>query len=1045
MFRIPIESIFDPQVTEINRLPMSVPLSSFASLAEARKGGVSENRIMLDGLWDFLLLESFNSLSSEMVSENSKANGWDSIQVPGAWTRQNQIDKPHYTNIVMPWSGLEPPNIPTLNPTGVYRKVLNVSLDPKEKKYVLHVGSAESMVLVFCNGTFLGFGKDSRLPSEFDITNFLKDGENTLCLVIPKWSDGTWIEDQDHWFHGGVHRSVWIEKRNVSGIDDVHLTCDFDPEEQNGMLKGVVLLSGARKGWTTKLRLETLSGVTLAESEDTKVPFPNSSSPLNELLDAYSFLGRRTSFEFTNLTIKPWTSETPNLYNVFIELADEKGKCQEVVSQRVGFRRIEVKERELRVNGKAIIIHGVNRHDHHHVTGKTQNIDELKQELISMKLHNINAIRTAHYPNDHRVLDLCDEIGLYVLDEANCESHARLRSLALDPRYHHAIEQRTKRMLQRDRNHPSVIGWSLGNESGFGPAQIAAASWVRSEDPSRFIHYEGGLEQRFSLNSPNGFENSRQPPNNEERLTTDIVCPMYSPLKVISEWAEWADQTKQDERPLILCEFSHSMGNSNGSLTEYVDAFYEHHALAGGFIWDWKDQGLLETDTNGKPYWAYGGHFDDIPNDVNFCINGLTAPDGTPHPALTETAWAFRPITASKANEKELVINNRLVFSNLSEFNCKWQIEVEGTVIKSGEWMFEAQAGETFKTPLPETPKNLTGGDVYLNLSWHRLSSPEWTNSDHVVAWDQILLEKEPTLELGHSRRKGTPILLSPKRTAIENFDIEFPDSNKQGAIYYKGKEVLSKFPHGCFWRPPTDNDGLKQGWMAEVTGAKRKWISEGLDNLKTSSEIHQLQSTGKSASVLVTNEYLGVNANATHTSHIYVEGCNMYFKESFIIPDEWDDLPRVGIQFEVPGHYSLLEWFGRGPLESYPDRYRSQLVSKWHSQISEQYHPYVLPQENGAHQDTKWFKLKSETEEEIIFHIPNADSFSASYVHDKDLTEALKISDICDRTNSEVHIDAAIRGLGTGACGPDTLSEFRLSPGAYQILWILQVSSSKP
>ncbi len=1046
MLTIPLETIFDPGITEINRMPMRVEFPSYDSLSEAREGETPPNRFSLDGVWKFKLLNSVYDLTSEVLEEDFENSHWDDIQVPGAWTRQISEDKPHYTNIVMPWSGYEPPDVPKDNPTGIYQKVINISSSFINDKCILHIGSAESIVLVFCNGVFAGLGKDSRLASEFNLTPYLCEGENVLTLVIPKWSDATWIEDQDHWFHGGIHRSIWIEIKESLHISDAHLVCDFDPEDFKGSIEGKVLISQPKQGLSTNIILETLSGKVIAESGHQEVSVSNSDSPLEELLESYSFTGVQSTFVIKDLAIKPWTSETPNLYNVFIELFDEEGNCQEVISQRVGFRRVEVQERELRINGKAIVIHGVNRHDHHPITGKTQTADELKEELISMKLHNINAIRTAHYPNDPEVLHLCDELGLYVIDEANCESHAKLSSLALNPRFHTAIEQRTKRMFQRDRNHPSIIGWSLGNESGFGAGQIAAAAWIRSEDPSRFLHYEGALEHRFSLNNERGFENSREAPDLLERLTTDIVCPMYSPIKVITQWATWAKQTKDDDRPLILCEFSHAMGNSNGSLAEYVAAFYDHDALAGGFIWDWKDQGLLETDEDGSDFWAYGGHFNDSPNDANFCINGLNSPDGSPHPALKEVAWAYRPIEVVKVTEQKLAIRNRSVFKHLSEFKCRWNIEAEGEVIESGEWEFNnSESANVIERSIPNATGSTPQQDLYLNLFWQNNNPSEWCPSEHIVAWDQITLQEKPNTAEPNLPEVQTLKEVETDHIELQDFMISVPTSNNKGSVSYKGMELFTQFPEGCFWRPPTDNDGVKQGWMSEVSGVRRKWIQEGLNQLDIKRDITYTESLAKGRYLQIKSEYQGTNAKATHTGIIWAVDNLINFHETFHIPTEWHDLPRVGMRFEIAAEYSILEWFGRGPLESYPDRRNSQLISKWKSTVSSQYHPYVVPQENGAHQDTKWFSLISHQGDQLKFNIAKANSFSASFMHDTDLSQSLTISQVKPSPTTEVHIDAAIRGLGTGACGPDTLEEFRLTSGTYEMGWSIEVLLANP
>ncbi len=1034
--------IFHPEVTELNRLPMHVPLPSYNTRTEVREEAPPPNQLSLDGEWKFALVDSPHEAPKDWTERTYDDNHWGVITVPGVWTRQGKGDLPHYTNIVMPWEGLEPPDSPDQNPTGLYRTNFDLPEKWREKRISIHIGGAESLLMVWCNGSFLGMGKDSRLPSEFDLTHLVEETQNTLSIMVIRWSDSTWIEDQDHWFHGGIHRSVFLESKNHVHISDLQINADYDPHDERGVVSGRVFLSKPSDGWYVNVALETLAGEVIEEERSIAVSERVSGSPLQELLSAYQFEGFGCEFIFQSLQIRPWSSESPHLYRLIVTLFDSAGICSEVIQQRIGFRRVEVSSRELRINGKPIILYGVNRHDHHQITGKTLTPDEIKSELITMKQHNINAIRTAHYPNDHHLLEMCDELGLYVIDEANCESHARLRSLALNPRYEHAIQERTKRMISRDRNHPSIIGWSLGNESGFGPAHVAAAAWARKSDPTRFIQYEGALEHRFSLNEANRYTKSRRPPDEMELLATDIVCPMYTPIDEIVRWAKWAENTQTDDRPLILCEFSHAMGNSNGSLAEYVQAFHDIPALGGGFVWDWKDQGLLETDKNGELFWAYGGHFGDEPNDANFCINGLTAPDGTPHPALKEYAWAARPVTVKKTGISLLAIKNRRIFEDTSDLRCEWVIEVDGKVIRSGERDFAIPPGETITTRIPSFPRRESKGEVFLHLKWVSVHPNGWSGEGHLVAWDQIQLKgKRPdfTPQIPKIRQKFT--LLESQIVENNGFKIELPSATEKGSITYKGRELFSTFPIASFWRPPTDNDGVQQGWMAEVSGSRRAWIEEGLNNLNTSYSEPKCTKRSNGLNVILEANHEGANASAFHRSTMEIVNGEIRFSEYIHVPDEWSDIPRVGVRFETSKQFTELEWFGCGPLESYPDRYQSQMISLWSSTVREQFHSYVVPQENGAHQETRWFCLSDGGNDGIRIQTREPISFSASHYHDMQVTTATKISELKPNETIEVHVDKALRGLGTGACGPDALEAYRVGSGIYWWQWSLKPS----
>lgn len=970
MIEIDFDSLFVPEVSGIGRLVMggTVDVATGRSI------------ISLDGTWSFLLVDSPKHAPADWAAA-SATGAWSDITVPGVWTRQAVGDLPHYTNIVMPWPG-NPPNVPERNPTGLYRTTFE---RPPAERVVVEFGGFESMLVVYCNGSFVGMAKDSRLASSFDLTDHLVDGTNVLAAMVCRWSDATWIEDQDHWFHGGLHRSVRLLATNRLRIDDLVVRADFDAESGLGSLEVDTVIgvgsgdvgSGATMpaGWEVRVEVPAL-GLT----RSTQVPTDPSETGIDALVGAYAYKGPVASLRADALEVEPWSADSPVLVDVVVSLLDPEGNVSETLRRRAGFRRVRIADRTLVVNGQKVMICGVNRHDHHPDNGKTLTIEEMRSELRSMKQHNINAIRTAHYPNDPALLDLCDELGLFVVSEANVESHARHDSLAASGVYDSAILERVRRMVLRDRSHACVIGWSLGNESGFAPVHAAAAGWIRAIDPTRFVHYEGGFNPNFGDRPADRSSHRETPPTAIERLVSDVVCPMYASVEQIVSWARWANATKADDRPLILCEYSHAMGNSNGGLADYWEAFWAEPALGGGFVWDWKDQGLRETGANGTEYWAYGGHFGDQPNDANFCINGLVDPDGLPHPGLAELAWLARPVTV-ELDDEHLRISNRRSHLDTADLLVRWHEEVDGlpTGVHGVLDLQPVGAGETTKVLVDELiDRAPASGLRTITFEVVLADATDWAAAGHRLAHDQITVSDDGSRSSVPAQAKG---LTAP---------------------------TLSIRP--TVWRAPTDNDGVAQGWMSEISGVRPQWVAWGLES-----------------------------ADVPHQATVSIEGQCVHRIDEFVIPEAWADIPRVGVVFEVDATLSNLRWFGPGPDETYPDRHSAACTSVWESTVADQYHPFVVPQEHGAHIGVRWFELTDAQGTGLRFTGVTDLIFSARSHTDEALTKASTLAELEESTTIVVHVDAAIRGLGTAACGPDTHPDARVGPGTYRLDWTIE------
>ncbi len=946
----------DPEVVSINRLPMRVPFGSTAS-----------RRVSLDGQWAVRRWAHPDHVPADAVGAVDDA-GWRRIPVPGNWTLFGLGDNPHYTNVTMPWEGL-PPALPDEVPTVVYRRSFSAPQIGDGEAVILHVGGAESVHAVYVNGVFAGYGTDSRLASEYDVTRFLHAGDNTVAIVVCRYSAQSHVEDQDQWWMAGLHREVWLETRIPVHIADVRIEAGLEGES-TGLLRVTTTVAcndGATvtEGWSVRVAVLDSSGKV---RKTTEVAVASDERP-------YIFTGHVAVTECALLKVKIWTAETPNLHGVTISLVDFSGAVRETIEQRVGFRRVEIIDGDFLVNGRRVMFQGVNRHDHHPERGKAVTVEDMRADLVAMKQHNVNAVRCSHYPNDPRFLDLCDELGLYVVDEGNVESHAWNTSLCHDPRYRSTIMSRITRMVERDRNHACIVMWSLGNESGYGNVHDAAAAWIRSVDPSRPVHYEPAI---FHTNWFDGGVGA-----------TDVVCPMYAPIDAVVFYGK----SPKRDRPLVMCEYSHAMGNSNGSLADYWQAFDNTPGLQGGFVWEWKDHGISQELDDGRKRFAFGGQFGDTPNDGNFVADGLVHSDLTPHPALRELAWVHRPVAVSltgKGSGMRLALRNRQGFRDLAHLRATWELVVDGAVTKRGSLRVPTvAAGATVRVPLPVVmPK---AGDVRLSLRWFLRRAETWAPAGQLVAWDQVVV------------REPKPVA---KKPAARSSKINVSVDNELSAIT----------PRVTIWRAAVDNDGFKN--MPEIRGfgaSLRRWQLQGIDVRDSDLVAHSTKKTP------------------------HADG-SVSFRHVVTVPADLADIPRVGVTFAVPPRFTRVRWTGDGPHECYPDRRSSAMYSTWEADPDEL--PYLVPQEFGLRTNCMRVELVDPRSGEALcvqtegapFH------FSANWHTAEDLFAAKDQTELVRRDHLTLHLDAAHRGVGTASCGPDTLPRYRITPGRYTLAYRLRL-----
>ena len=991
-----------PELTGIGRLSMhSVPHT---------------DRVDLDGTWRFQLLAQ---------PDDEPGRKWRDIEVPGCWTMQDTFDKPHYTNVQMPFPG-RPPEIPEANPTGVYERTFKVPAEWVGRRVVLHVGAAESVLIATLNGVEIGVGKDSHLASEFDVTDRLKDGTNTLTLRVVKWSDATYIEDQDQWWHGGLTRSVFLYATEPVYLADIKAIGGLADDLTTGTLELTVEVGFAgvpwEAGWTVEASVagsdETLRGEAPAQAgpywplddaekalmrrhtgggPDREQDDPTAWAALDRLLEPPREGTLTWHVEIPRVT--PWSAEVPTLSPVVVTLRSPGGAVVEQAEVRIGFRRVEVRGLDLLLNGKRTYMRGVNRHDFDQHTGRVISVDSMRADLVQMKQFGFNAVRTSHYPNDPAFLDLTDEIGLWVIGEADLESHAFQSTICDDPRYLSAWVERVARMIQRDKNHASVFAWSLGNESGYGANHDAAAAWARRYDPSRPLHYEGAI--RFDWAS--------------DQAVTDIVCPMYPEIGAIVDHARSGAQ----RHPLIMCEYSHAMGNSNGTLAEYWDAIESTPGLQGGFIWEWWDHGLVQTLPDGTQRWAYGGDFGDVPNDGNFCTDGLTWPDRRPKPALWEHRALAAPV-AIAGDPKDVArgrieVHNRGDVRDLGWLTAHYALTVDGDIVNEADLELPpVPPGERFSITLPDWPAGglPAGREAWLTVGFRTAAASAWAPAGFEVCEVQLPVPIAPTGAPGTTR-------LSPSGDGVP---VSLDDA---GRLIHP---LLASGPSLSLWRAPTDND--------RIGGMAARWSAWGLDR----PERHLLDVRREGDTTIVRAEIrTGTGFVLPHEQRFTaLTGGGIDVDETVVIPESLDDLARIGTVLETVPGLETLEWFGTGPVETYPDRKRAGLVGRWRSTVTDQYVPYIRPQENGGHADVRWLTLADGGGRGLRLVLDEPRQVSATHSRAIDLASAMHDVEVVARPETVVHLDAAHRGLGTASCGPDTLPAYLVGPGTYHWSWSL-------
>ena len=1000
----------DPEINAVNRAPMHANYFAYESTEAAIKGikEKSSNFMTLNGTWKFNWVPNADARPTDFWQPEFNDKGWNAMPVPGVW-ELNGFGDPIYVNVGYAWREQfrnNPPQVPTVNNhVGSYRREITVPAHWKGKEIIAHFGSVTSNMYLWVNGKYVGYSEDSKMEAEFNLTPYLKPGQkNLIAFQVFRWCDGTYLEDQDFFRYSGVGRDCYLYARSKKQIADIRITPDLDAQYQNGSLA---------INLTTKGRGEVELELFDANNQPVVTKSLNASGNISTTMEVAS--------------PNKWTAETPYLYTLRATLK-EGNKVLEVIPVKVGFRKVELKNAQILVNGQPILIKGANRHEMDPDGGYVVSRERMIQDIQMMKMFNLNAVRTCHYPDNNLWYELCDQYGLYVVAEANIESHGMgygKNTLAKREDYKKAHLERNQRNVQRCFNHPSVIIWSLGNEAGYGPNFEAAYDWVKAEDPSRAVQYEqAGTKGK-----------------------TDIYCPMYAGY----QWCENYSKDNKYQKPLIQCEYAHAMGNSQGGFKEYWDLVRKYPKFQGGFIWDFVDQSVRWPGKNGKMIYAYGGDFNRFDaSDINFCNNGLISPDRVPNPHAYEVRHFYQNIWTTPANLKngEINIFNEYFFRDLSAYYLEWEMLKDGKSVRCGRidnLNVQPQQTAKVKLNLGETD---TEAEWLLNISYKLKNNEDLLPAGYTVAKEQLTLNpyKAPSMQLGNCELSNTetvaPEVQDNDRHYLiignDAFRIEFNRSNGYLTKYQiKGLDMIKEgaILKPNFWRAPTDND-----FGAHI---HRKYVAWKNPEIRLKS----LKQRTENKQVIVETAYEmpGVSAKLNLTYVINNEGAiKVTQKMTTDKKAKVSNMFRFGMQMQMPRSFETIEYYGRGPIENYIDRNHCTELGIYRQSVTEQFYSYIRPQENGTRTDIRWWRMINKAGNGI--EVVAASPFSASALHytiesldegwSKQQGHSPEVEE-ADLTN--LCIDKIQAGLGcVNSWGSIALPEYQVPYQDYEFTFIL-------
>ena len=1064
----PLNDWENPAVTGLNKLPAHAPLAAYTSAGQAKTcNRFSSSFIkLLNGTWKFQLAPAPQRVPANFYKEDYDVSGWADIAVPGNWQLQGFDDKPIYTNTHYPFTP-NPPYVPEDNPTGCYR--MDFDLDPEwaGREIFISFESVDSAFYLWINGQEVGYSQDSRLPAEFKITPFLRAGKNTLAAQVMRYSDGSYLEDQDFWLLSGIQRDVILYSKPKVSLRDFTVRTRLDDRWENAVLSVEAFIP--RVPDMASYRVEAM----LFDAQgDQALAAPFSAQVSNRSGWEMNAAVKTACATLTQAVEKPqlWTAETPYLYTLVLTLKDSAGKPVDYESCKVGFRQVEIKDSVMLLNGRRLVLRGVDRHEHHPQRGRALTEEDMRQEIVLMKQLNFNTVRTSHYPDHTTWYDLCDEYGIYLIDEANLETHGVEGELSQDPAWATAYLERATRMVLRDKNHPSVLLWSLGNESGVGPHHAAMTAWIHAYDPTRLVHYESGR------------------PGPEVSDVLSFMYPDLDRMRVVLT-------DPNEKRPMIMCEYAYAKGNATGNFFKFWDLVDKEPRFQGGCIWDWNDKALEHVNEKGEKFWAYGGDFGDGFNynqdneDPQMCCNGIVGPDLVPHPGAYEVKKVQAPVGLGEISFRDLIgayfsgslqdllpeldttdpqklfkdlqsariepllagrylVQNKYHTQNLNHLNISWELAEDGRVIQTGELPpLDVAPGQKgfLKIPYQQTGLNTPGAEYYLKVSFTLAEHTTWAPKGHEVAWEQFRLPVKVASRSSVTRENLPSLALSEDGDQVlisgENFQIVF---NKTDGLLVRwtvgGMAMLHSGPQENYYRAPTDFDLL----MGNPPASIHLWRAAGLDRLQRQVTSFRARVVDRSACEVQVRTAFTVDGNdaGIESEMVYrINGRGEIAVENQVqLAESLPYLPRVGLELRLPGDLDQMSWYGRGPHENYVDRKLGAALGIYHSTVAEQFTPYVYPSECGGKEDVRWLSLTDSSGRGLLVLSPDRPHVDALHFTIRDLEEAKHLDKLVKRDEVIVHLDARHMGVG-GDDGwmASVHPEYKVAPGRYHYRLLLR------
>lgn len=983
------------QIDGINRMPARAHFLTFPSKEKAL---LNNNRYThafknLNGVWKFMFLDAPEYSPEGFFNSDFDVTKMDDITVPGNWQLQG-YGKMHYSDL---WYNfpINPPYVPTENPTGIYKRTFFVEESYRDKKIIIRFCGVDSAYHLWINGKEVGYSKVARNESEFDITDLIRVGEeNDVTVRVYQWSDGTYLEDQDMWWESGIFRDVELIGVPKDGINDYKVIADLDDEYKNGIFKVEAFLRTIKEVNVTFELVDAGENTVFTKTVVAK----EGKACIDEVI--------------TN--VNHWTAETPYLYKLFMTVEDD-GQIVEVIPQNVGFRNIKLNGETFLVNGVDIKFKGVNRHDYSPQNGRVVSREEIEKDIILMKQFNINAIRTSHYPNSYYLYDLCDEYGMYLIAETDLECHGfeltgDYKWITDDPSWELAYVSRMTRMIERDKNHPAIIFWSLGNESAFGCNFRKMTDVAHEMDPTRLVHYEGDFDVE----------------------SADVYSTMYTWIENPKKPYLMKDIIEKSKKPHIHCEYCHAMGNGPGNLKDYQDLVYAHDKLQGGFVWEWFDHGIESFTESGEKYYRYGGDFGDDPSNKDFCIDGLIMPDRTPSPGLYEYKKVIEPITTTAIDIQKGIINllSRYDFANLDRFNLVYKVMEDDVILQTGFMAvpsIEARANRDITLPYDLSAiKVKPGAHYYVNISYQLREDTSYASSGHELATAQFEL---PLYKEGIMVRPEGILNVEKEHTTLHvkgaNFSLDFNLVNGNLMnIVRDGMQVLSKGPRLTLWRAPISNDmeiidKLKKVYFLHLEHEVVMNIDYHMEGNILKVEVDTINSTTNSAWHFKTKYVYTVYPSGDVL--IDVEGT-----PSGRVDLAPDMLPRIGVSIHLDKSMEHVRYFGMGPGENYADSKEAAQMGLYANTVDGLFTNYVIPQENGNHMGCKWVSMTNDRGMGLLASTEGDFNFSASWYEDKDLDDAKHTCDLVKRDYIVFNVDYKQNALGTNSCGQWQLDKYR-------------------